>query len=248
MKLDFYYWSYQCPLHADMLQLLKTYEDKLDIYYHDIDQNHSLAKEMNMYFPTLIVINDIHRYFEPLRKSFLEEIVKGNLPSKTPYQPMQSNVHKSGTIVPITSSNLIQACECSGGCHISSSSCKKMFYQSKSQAIIGFMLVDEGGSLLGGAEYISSLEVPYDIPKQASSAFMTCVYMSSEEYDAKSEPLQTLENYLKEQYNDLYVISDETGTFPNGDISFFLSNGYMDKGIISKEEGYCTLHLLYKIL
>ena len=36
MRIDFYYWSYQCPLNGEMLQLLKEYQDKFDIYYHDI--------------------------------------------------------------------------------------------------------------------------------------------------------------------------------------------------------------------
>ena len=58
--------------------------------------------------------------------------------------------------------------------------------------VIGFMNVD-GNSVLGGAEFYPSLYVPYDIPKAEDIAFITCGYLSDEDYDYKSALLKALE-------------------------------------------------------
>ena len=36
MKIDFYYWNYMCPLNHEMIELLKKYQEKIEIYFHDI--------------------------------------------------------------------------------------------------------------------------------------------------------------------------------------------------------------------
>ena len=82
----------------------------------------------------------------------------------------------------------------------------------------------------------------------APVAFITCVYRGNENYDYKSAPLQKLEEHLSKTYDRVVVVSDEDGVFPNGDLDFFLRNGYEDEGIISEEAGYCKLHLLSKNL
>ena len=101
--------------------------------------------------------------------------------------------------------------------------------------------------LLGGAEFVPSKLVPYDIPKNENTAFITCVYLSNKEYDYKSAPLQALENYLKNNYKKVVVISDEIGVCPNGNLDFFLKNNYTDEGVIF-EDSYCKLHLMSKVL
>ena len=58
MRLDFYYYSYQCPLNDDMIQLLNKYRDKLDIYYHDISEDPEAAKNIGMFYPTLTVLDN----------------------------------------------------------------------------------------------------------------------------------------------------------------------------------------------
>lgn len=57
MVLDFYYFSYQCLLNDNMIRLLNEYRDKIDINLYDISNNHLLAGEMKMFFPTLIVLD-----------------------------------------------------------------------------------------------------------------------------------------------------------------------------------------------
>lgn len=62
MKLDFYYFSYQCPLNGDMLRLLEPYRDRLDIHTHDIANDFALAREQRMFFPTLTVLDGTRRF------------------------------------------------------------------------------------------------------------------------------------------------------------------------------------------
>lgn len=92
MKIDFYYWSFQCPLNNSMIELLREYEDRLEISYHDISKDFQLAENMNMFFSTLTVVNDTHRYFSPLKRVFLDLLCYGKIPIEKPYRP------KLGTI------------------------------------------------------------------------------------------------------------------------------------------------------
>ena len=114
-------------------------------------------------------------------------------------------------------------------------------------SVFGFLHMQEK-RLLGGAEYVPSMQVPYAIPRHARKAFLTCVYLSDEAFDYKTTPLNALEAYLGERYESALVISDETGVFPNGDLTFFLLRGYQDLGVVAREGTYCTLHLLEKQL
>lgn len=93
-----------------------------------------------------------------------------------------------------------------------------------------------------------STKVPYQIPKDDKYAFLTCVYHSDEEYDYKAYPLSVLENELAKNYQKIFVISDEIGTFPNGPMSWFIKQGYEDLGIVQKIPDYASLHLMVKDL
>ena len=245
MRIDFYYWSYQCPLNGEMLQLLKEYQDKFDIYYHDISIKKEKTQDLKMYFPTLTVVDEKYKYFSPLTKEFLNQLYYGDYPIEKPYQPHFYRNEYHVDISPIVSDNIDIAGLCTGKkctyCHE-----KKDFLNNFDISIYGY-INHEGKKLLGGAEYVPSLIVPYDIPKGEEIAFITCIYSPYVDVDAKTAPLQALENHLKDKYKKVIVISDEKGNFPTGDISFFIQNGYLDCGIVLKED-YCVLHLMEKYL
>lgn len=248
MKLDFYYWSFQCPLNNEMIKLLKEYEGQLDISYHDISKNPELAEEMNMFFPTLTVINNRYRYFSPIRKGFLDSLCSGEIPIEKPYKPQIGTKEKNILIKPIVKETFLIASQCTGKKCIENCDKKIEFLKSKDFVLYGYINIDSSNRLLGGVEYMPSLLVPYKIPKDDKTVFLTCVYLSDNNFDYKSGPLKELENYLKLTYNKVVVVSDESGVFPNGDLKFFINNGYEDMGIISRENDYCTLHLLCKQL
>lgn len=247
MTLDFYHWSAMCPLNVEMLALLQDYENRLDIRIHDITNDAPLAKRLRMYYPTLTILNGQRRYYRPLDRAFLDTVCGGIYPEERPYLPTLGTEPYCGSIVPLTSGNCWLAGRCTGRSHCAGAAEKARFLEKQGLSIFGFLNLEEG-ALLGGVEFVPSLLVPYDIPRDAQTAFLTCVYLSDSQYDYKSGPLQALEAHLAAQYRRVLVISDEQGVFPNGDMAFFLRNGYTDLGIAAREDGYCTLHLLEKQL
>lgn len=248
MRLDFYYFSYQCPLNDSMLLLLDGYRDKIDIHLYDISKNPRLAKQQKIFFPTLTVLDGIKRYYSPIRKSFLEQAVLGIYPIEKPYLPKLGRNTVTKRLTPLNFNHVVNACACCGNPTESNYTKKAFFLSTTKQTIYGFIHRDESNLLIGGAEYLSSEIVPYDIPHDKSIAFLTCLYLSDPDYDYKTAPLKALEAYLAGQYREIIAISDEIGIFPNGDLEFFLKNEYHDQGIIYEDENYCQLHLVSKRL
>lgn len=248
MVLDFYYFSYQCLLNDNMIRLLNEYRDKIDINLYDISNNHLLAGEMKMFFPTLIVLDKKKRYYSPLRKSFLEQAANGIYPEEKPFLPTISRNFTKGIIEPLSLDKFDIACECCGD--KTSEDCKKKieFLKQYELDIYGFIHKNGKGELVGGVEYLPAKIIPYDIPHDEDTAFLTCVYMTDAAYDYKSAPLMELEKYLTGEYKRILAISDEKGVFPNGDLDFFISNGFRDEGVIFEDENYCRLHLMTKKL
>lgn len=246
MKIDYYYWGCMCPIAHETITLLNEYKDMLDIQYHDITHQVELAQKRNIFFPFLMVVNEEHRYYEPISKDLLETLKSGICAQEKPYIISLGRKQRNHEVIPITKHNYAIASRCTGRTQCLGCKGKLQMYQDIPNGIIGFMHV-EGDRLLGGSEYYPSLLVPYNILKGEEIAFITCVYGSDESYDYKSAPLQALETYLSHTYKKAVVISDEIGTFPNGDITFFLQHGYLDEKIVYAD-AYCKLHMLTKEL
>lgn len=246
MKIDFYYWGNMCPITTEILNLMSEYKDKIDIHMYDISDDSLACKINKIFFPFLTVLNDANRYYSPISRKFMEEVVIGILPEEKPFIPNLGTEMISKTIKPITKDSYIVASQCTSRKNCLGCAGKIEMYNSFNEEIYGFMNVSEN-KLLGGAEFVPSKLVPYDIPKNENTAFITCVYLSNKEYDYKSAPLQALENYLKNNYKKVVVISDEIGVCPNGNLDFFLKNNYTDEGVIF-EDSYCKLHLMSKVL
>lgn len=247
VRVDFYYWAAQCPLNTEMLALLQEYAGRLEIHQWDISHAPALAKRLRMFYPTLTVVNGRSRYFSPLRRDFLESLCRGELPAEQPYRPRLGTEPYTGTLAAITEENYPAAGACTGAKYCRGWKDKIDFLKGLGLSVFGWMNT-QSGFLLGGAEFLPSLAVPYDIPREKAAAFITCVYLSDSRWDYKSAPLAALENYLAGFYRKALVISDEAGVFPNGDLAFFRQNGYRDLGVVAEEPGYCTLHLLEKQL
>lgn len=86
----------------------------------------------------------------------------------------------------------------------------------------------------------------YAAPKGRDIVFLTCLYLSDEIWDYKSPPLRRLEAHLARIYRVIELISDKKGAFPNGDLAFFLRNGYKGQRVVAQGPGCCRLHLLQK--
>lgn len=247
MKIDFYYWDMQCPLNNEMLKLLEKYNKHFDITLYNVKDDFEIARQQGLFFPTLTVVNGVKRYFSPISEKFFNSLLNNQYPEEKPYIIKHGREKYTGEIIPLTEKNIEVAGTCTGRNCFESSQKKLAFLKGCCVDVLGFINV-EGNTLLGGVEYVPSKIVPYDIPKSEDIAFLTCVYLSSDRYDYKSAPLKALEEYLKDKYSKIIAISDEVGTFPNGDLEWFLDNGFRDEGIISYEPGYCRLHLVSKII
>lgn len=231
-----------------MIRLLAEYKDKLEIHIHDFSNDKQIAKQMNIYFPTLIVLDRVKRYYSPLNKSFMEQVVQGIYPKELPYLPELSEVATEYFIKPIKLNDIATACTCCGDKSESNCLKKRKFLENFQQDIYGFIHMDPHGNLVGGAEYLPANLVPYNIPHDDDIAFITCVYMSDSEFDYKTTPLRALEEHLKKRYTKVIAISDKIGVFPNGNLEFFIRNGYCDEGIVFEDSNYCSLHLMSKKL
>lgn len=249
MKIDFYYWGIQCPIIVEMLDLFKEYHNKFDICLYDITDNYLLAQKQQMFFPFLTVIDEQIRYKGPINRGVLEKLLAEHTIVENPYIiPFASTIYE-GEIVPLTYENISLA---SSGCTLTQckDACNKKgaFLSEYCGDIFGF-INKKDNRILGGAEYIPSLKVPYNIPKDNDIAFLTCLYHSSTEYDYKTAPLNALEKYLKSiEYHKIIAITDEESNFPNGNLNWFLNHGYKDETILSIEKDYCVLHLVSKEL
>lgn len=247
IRIDFYYWNYQCPLNFDTISLLSKYANCIDIHLHDVTSNHPLAMKMELFFPTLMVVNNKFRYYAPITESFLNSILEGKLPVEKPFIPQLGTKVFMGDIVPITHKNSHITCSCTGGCSENARYAKAYFRKNTSaDQICGFVNIDDENTCVGGIEWVESKDVPYNIPKSRESVFITCLYSSNPKYDYKSIVLSTAEAFLFDKYKTIYIISDELSVFPNGNLEYFLRNGYKNQGVIFYDSSYCKLHLLKK--
>ena len=246
MKIDFYYWGNMCPISAEILDLIHRYKSKVNINTYEISNDLSVSKNKKIFFPFLTVINDVNRYYAPINKKFMDQVASGIIPVEKPYIPELGTESVAKTIKPITEENYNIASQCTSRINCLGCSSKIKMYDSINEDVYGFMNLS-GNKLLGGAEFVPSNLVPYDIPRSEDIAFITCIYLSNKDYDYKSAPLMALEDYLKNKYKEVLVISDEIGVFPNGNLEFFLKNNYKDEAIVF-EDDYCKLHLMSKIL
>ena len=198
--------------------------------------DYAFCKSQKVYFPFMTIFNDTQRWFRPLDVKTIEMFIRGEEITETPYIREWSRSVFEGTTQLLTKENIELV---KTGCTLSGceQSClnKGLFLEELGLDAFGIVHSKEG-VVVGGAEYLPSLKVPYDIPRDEYTAFLTCLYHSSEEYDYKSVPLKELENILRSRYKTLLAVTDEVGSFPNGDLKWFLARGYRDLGVISVEE------------
>ncbi len=260
MKLEFYHWGFQCPVIYETLDLLKGYSNELEIEIVDISldtvhgtsentaENIGICKSQRVFFPFLTVFNGEQRWFRPLDAITIESFISGKELVEQPYRKTWSTdiYHRQTTLLNEGNVSLLKAkctlSDCGQSCGAKGEFLKRMGCE-----FWGVLHLD-GENVVGGAEYVPSLLVPYDIPKSDDVAFLTCLYPSSEAFDYKSVPLERLEAELRSKYTSLIAITDVYGSFPNGDLQWFMARGYEDLGVVSVEEGYCTLHLVRKFL
>lgn len=230
-----------------MLARFREGMPRFDIRTHDVRNNFSLAQRQRMFFPYLTVLEGSRRFYGQIDDAFFEQILSGKaVPQPPPIVALGTKLYK-GEIQPLHRGALGVACQCAGACDTAGCSQKAAFLEPMVGEVYGFINVD-GDRLLGGAEYVPSIYVPYDIPRDSETAFLTCLYRSTPEFDYRSAPLSALVAHLKGRFRRILAITDDESIFPNGNLPWFLSHGYEDLGVVFVEDRFCRLHLVEKEL
>lgn len=255
-KIDFYYWGDQCPHNCKMRELLDSFsnDSRCTINCYDISKEKNSAKNLNIFSPNMVVINDKIRLHGPISKNKIEDILNDIMPNPKPYVVEMSNEIIKGKIKDITEDTILDTCM------LCASSEKKNYCKDKGKwikNIVKSFNLPHLGKLhylndvcIGGAEFVPSLIVPYSIPKSEDAAFLTCSFGTSEEGDYRSYPLQLLEEELPSLgYKAIFTIASEDTPFPNGTLNWFLNRGYADLGFLVNEEmHFARMHLVKKQL
>ena len=99
MKIAFYHWSSQCPVSYETIQLLKTFEDQIEIKCYDISSNWELAQKQKTYYPFLTVFGGDKRWLGPLKKETIEKYLRGENFIETPYVIEQGQEIFKGNLI-----------------------------------------------------------------------------------------------------------------------------------------------------
>lgn len=256
MSIDFYYWSMQCPYNKSNIDILKCMEEKrqIKVNYHDISGNSKLAKKMNLFSPTLTVFDNKIRWTGPISTKLIEDYIMGKTLNREPYRVEIGKEVVRGEIKYLLAENCkdvkytCSPANCELCCIEKGNWIKDVInkYNLPHLGVIHYL----NDKCIGGAEFTPSLEVPYNIPKNDDSAFLTCLYLSDSIYDYKTYPLEVLEKELiKMGYKYLLVVASENVAFPNGPLNWFIDRGYCDLGELYYEERDGAMqHLLRKKL
>lgn len=252
-KIDFYYWGDQCPHNCKMIELINSFscDSRCTISLFDISKDHRTAKELNIFSPNMLVIDNKLRWHGPVSTGNFERILDGVIPEAKPYIVKASNNIIKGQIKNLTEETIGDTCM------LCSSSKEKIYCQEKGKWIknlrLNYSLPHLGklhylnNNCIGGAEFVPSMEVPYPIQKAKDLAFLTCSFASSEEGDYKSYPLQELEKELPQLgFRSIIAIASENTPFPNGPLHWFIDKGYIDLGFIHNEERHFAKMYLVK--
>lgn len=250
MKADFYYWGDQCPHNSPSRDTLAGLRDEgHEVHTFDVSRNPALASSVDMFSPTLTIIDGKGRWHGPLFGGFREALSRGEIPRQGPYRVSMSDRVFRGSLAPLTPAVVTDT---GSACGVSPQSCAgkgrwiRRMMQEYRLPHLGFLHYRDG-KCVGGAEFVPSLEVPYRIPRGEKTAFLTCSFLSDEEADYKSFPLERLEEALPELgYHTLLAVASEDVVFPNGPLEWFVARGYRDNGVVHEQPGYVRMHLVEK--
>lgn len=221
IKIDFYYWGDQCPYNRMIRNLLEGSGESYFIEFQDVSDDFDLAEKVKMFSPTLLIFDDTIRWNGPITKATIESIVEGKVPERKPYKIKIENEIIEGNLKELKTGTTLESwkpCVPSGdpSCCIAKRDWLEKIREEFSLPYLGLLHFYKN-TCVGGAEFIPSIAVPYSIPKDRSTAFLTCSYLSYKNRDYKSYPLEVLIQNLPELgFNKLLANASEEVVFPNG--------------------------------
>lgn len=248
--IDFYYFSSQCPYNVSNKELIERFCKTHGIVFnhYNIDGNRQLAKEMNMFSPTLTVFDKSHRWTGPLTEKHLTDYLQGILPVRDAYIANGSK-RVDGKVSAMTKLSLKDAKDlCSLATSPQAMQAKETWIFNKTAPVFG-ALHYVNGSCVAGVEFMNMKDIPYHLGVK-EGVLLTCVFGSDRTFDYKSAPLAWVEAHLREKgHEEVYVVASKEVSFPNGPLEWFLERGYEEVSFLYHELGdYAKQYLLKKQL
>lgn len=241
--IEFYYWQSQCPHNIANIAVLKAIEADFDleVKYLEMQDNLEDVKRLNFFSPTFTIFDGNLRWTGPITYDLVKDYLEGKKISRRPYIVRSENQVINGQLKPFTPERHqdIRGLCCHKNCQGASADKQAWMKQVMGKYDLDHLgyLHYRDGNCVGGAEYLPSLAVPYHIPKDEQTAFISCVYASDPVFDYKKYPLETLEEDLKSKgFTRLVLIASDKVAFPNGPLDWFLDQGYKQKNMVYYEE------------
>lgn len=242
--IKFFYFANQCPRNGYLLARIKTiaWKERVPIELFDVSEDPSICEEYRLFSPQMLLVNDQYRLHGPFTNELVLQLLEDECVDLPHPGFGQGKEIIRGDLVPITPKSVLSTCEpCTNTKDIGLCRGKAEWTDGIIRAHrldhIGYMHTHDG-SCIGGAEFLPSTAVPYPIQdKSEDDAFLTCVYLSHEEYDYKTHPLERLIADLRNWgFGRVSVAAAEKGWFPNGPLSWFEKKGFVDMGLLAREE------------
>lgn len=250
--IKYYYFGMQCPYnYENKLILEKVAKDRdIPVEFYDITGSDELAASIKLYSPSLIVFDNGLRWSGPITYDLIVRYLSGEDISRKPYVVNGSEI-VNGSITELSSETIHDVSVlCCPRDQVGLEEKKSWLEDIMGKSDIFGIIHYSDNKCVGGAEYLPSLKVPYDIPKSEQYAFLTCLHTSDSKYDYKDHPLKALELHLKDLgYKRLYAVASKDVVFPNGPLDWFFERGYRDLGLLNYEENeHAYQHLIVKDL
>ncbi|MBT9166009.1 MAG: hypothetical protein DDT25_00673 [Chloroflexi bacterium] len=252
-NLKFFHFGVQCPHNSHLISLIQRVSKSTgaSALIYDISNREDICLQYNIYSPTLLLVNDTIRWNGPFSEKDLLKLLQDVNVKRQPYIVNQSTNRVKGKLVPITAESVEESCvPCFGTdqkhlCNEKRDWVMMMLARAKTEQL-GFLHFYRG-KCVGGAEFLPSDLIPYPIPGKAERvAFLTCVFLSDENKDYKSYPLQALTEHLRGRgFKSLLAIASEDVVFPNGPLWWFLAEGFVDRGeVFYESQDQARMHLV----
>lgn len=243
MNLKFFYFGNQCPHNCYLLARVKTFawQERIMLHLFDLTEEPKKAEEYRIFSPTMLLVNDEHRWHGPFSKEMVQAMLDDEV-EPVGYSVDQSEDVVEGVLTPIDPESVLAThSTCAGtedeGLCMGKSEWVRNVMKSNRLKHLGFAHSLDG-KCVGGAEFLPAQAVPYPIPdKRRGNAFLTCSYLSDEKRDFRTHPLRRLIQDLKVGgFDTLSVAASRDVVFPNGPMRWFERKGFVDKGILITEE------------
>ncbi len=244
LDLKFFYMANQCPHNCYLVARVKTlaWQERVPLHLFDIWNDPETCEKYRIFSPTMLIVNDRYCLHGPFTTSRVLAMLSDEDLEPRAYTVRQSEDIVRGDLAPITPDSVLgTGATCAGsddpGLCMGKSEWVRDVLRATGLQHMGYVHA-HNGACVGGAEFLPSELVPYPIPdKRRGNAFLTCSYLSDEQKDFRTHPLERLCKDLRAwEFDTLSVAASKDVAFPNGPMAWFEKKGFVDRAVLITEE------------